>query len=52
MALDPIITGSLITAGAGLAGGLLGGGGDVDYKEQRRMMKKRIQWSVNDAKAA
>lgn len=50
--VEPIITAAAITAGAGLAGSMLGGGGDVDYKEQRRMMKKRIQWSVKDAQAA
>ena len=33
MALDPIITGSLITAGAGLAGGLLGGGDRRDRSQ-------------------
>ena len=51
--VEPIITAAAITAGAGLAGSLLGGGDNNNaIKFAEKQAKKRIQWTVRDAQRA
>lgn len=50
--MDPILGGSLISAGSSLLGSLFGGSGDTDWRRQKTVMKNQIQWKVADAKAA
>ena len=64
MAMDPVITGSLITAGAGLAGGMLGRSDNLQALHQQLAMHKAdqelqhafatqgVRWRVADAQAA
>lgn len=51
--MDPIITGSLISAGANLLGGAIGGGGDgFDVSENLAYTRKKYKAAVQGAKAA
>lgn len=54
---DPIVTGSLITAGGSLLGGALGSSSaskaaNKDYRRQKEFAKNSIRWKVEDAKRA
>lgn len=56
--MDPFITGSAITAGAGLVGASFGGDKTdenmwrVNYQAQKEFAQNGIRWRVEDAKAA
>lgn len=57
MALDPIVTGSLISTGGGLVGGLFGKksakkAAKREYRRQKEFAQNQIQWKVADAKKA
>lgn len=50
--MDPILGGSLISAGSKLLGSLFGGSNDDTWDHTKTLAKNQIQWKVADAKAA